>query len=96
MAESKIERDISSLRNTIKWLVSEGDIVVSEKEVNPDLEITALQKKLDGGLGLLFKNVKGYDHIQAITNMYANRDVINKIFGWKDETDRTIQYLQYD
>lgn len=91
MAESKVKRDISSLRSTIKWLVSEGDIVVSEKEVNPDLEITALQKKLDGGLGLLFKNVKGYDHIQAITNMFADRNVINKIFGWKGETDRTIQ-----
>jgi len=95
MAEAKqakkVGRDISSLRNTIKWLLSEGDVVESGQEVNPDLEITALQKKLDGGLGLLFRNVKGYDHIQAITNMYANRNVINKMFGWKDEKDRTVQ-----
>jgi len=87
----KVKRDISSLRSTIKWLLSEGDIVETDKEVNPDLEITALQKKLDGGLGLLFRNVKGYDHIQAITNMFANRDIINKIFGWKDEKDRTLR-----
>ncbi|MEW6670147.1 MAG: UbiD family decarboxylase [Thermodesulfobacteriota bacterium] len=87
----KVKRDVSSLRNTIKWLLSEGDVVETSKVVNPDLEITALQKKLDGGLGLLFRNVKGYDHIQAITNMYANRNVINKMFGWKDEKDRTIQ-----
>ena len=87
----KVKRDVSSLRSTIKWLLSEGDVVETSKVVNPDLEITALQKKLDGGLGLLFRNVKGYDHIQAITNMYANRNVINKMFGWKDETDRTIQ-----
>ena len=87
----KVRRDVSSLRNTIKWLLSVGDVVETSKVVNPDLEITALQKKLDGGLGLLFRNVKGYDHIQAITNMYANRNVINKMFGWKDETDRTIQ-----
>ena len=95
MASSdKVDRDISSLRNAIKWLVSEGDIAVSDKEVNPDLEITALQKKLDGGLGLLFNNVKGYAHIQAVTNMFANRDIINKIFGWKDEKDRTIKLSQ--
>ena len=87
----KVKRDISSLRNTIKWLISEGDVVATDTVVNPDLEITALQKKLDGGLGLLFKKVKGYDHVQAITNMYANRDIINKIFGWKDEKDRTIR-----
>ena len=88
------DRDISSLRNAINWLVSEKDIVTSNKEVNPDLEITALQKKLDGGLGLLFRNVKGYPHIQAVTNMFANREIINKIFEWKDEQDRTVKLSQ--
>jgi 4-hydroxy-3-polyprenylbenzoate decarboxylase len=78
MASSdKVDRDITSLRSTIEWLVSEKDIAVSDKEVDPDLEITALQKKLDGGLGLLFNNVKGYDHIRAVTNMFANRGLIN-------------------
>jgi 4-hydroxy-3-polyprenylbenzoate decarboxylase len=92
MASSdKVDRDISSLRSTIEWLVSEKDIAVSDTEVNPDLEITALQKKLDGGLGLLFNSVKGYDHIRAVTNMFANRDLINKIFGWQDEKDRTVK-----
>lgn len=85
----KVERDITSLRNTLNWLISEGDVVVTEKEVDPDLEITALQKAFDGGLGLLFKNVKGYSHIQAVTNVFADRNTINKIFNWKDETDRT-------
>ena len=89
-AETKdAKRDISTLRSTIDWLVSEGDIIVSDTEVNPDLEITALQKKLDGSVGLLFNQVKGYPHIRAITNMFADRHTINKIFGWKDETDRT-------
>lgn len=92
MAKSgKAKGKDGSLRSTIDWLISEGDVMVSEKEVNPDAEITALQKKLDGGLGLLFHNVKGYPHIQAITNMFADRNCINKIFGWKDETDRTRQ-----
>jgi 4-hydroxy-3-polyprenylbenzoate decarboxylase len=85
----KVERDITSLRSTLNWLISEGDVVVTENEVDPDLEITALQKAFDGGLGLLFKNVKGYPHIQAVTNVFADRNTINKIFNWKDETDRT-------
>ncbi len=87
----KVTRDVSSLRSTIKWLLSEGDVVETNKEVNPDLEITALQKKMDGGAGLLFRNVKGYKHIQAITNMFADRNVINKIFGWEGEKDRTLK-----
>ena len=92
MAKSeKAARDITSLRSTIKWLLSEGDVVETKKEVNPDLEITALQKRLDGGLGMLFRNVKGYKHIQAITNMFADRNVINKIFGWQGEKDRTVR-----
>jgi 4-hydroxy-3-polyprenylbenzoate decarboxylase len=85
----KVERDITSLRSTLDWLISEGDVVVTEKEVDPDLEITALQKALDGGLGLLFKNVKRYPHVQAVTNVFADRNTINKIFNWKDERDRT-------
>src|SRR5512141_278779 len=92
MAKSeRVKRDVTSLRSTIKWLLSEGDVFETNKEVNPDLEITALQKKLDGGAGMLFRNVKGYKHIQAITNMFGDRRVINKIFGWQDEKDRTIK-----
>ena len=74
-----VDRDVSSLRNSINWLISEKDIIASEKEVDPDLEITALQKKLDGGLGLLFHNVKRYPHIQAVTNIFANRFHFSKI-----------------
>ena len=41
---------IHDLRNTLEWLKSEGDLIETDKEVDPDLEITAIQKNLDGRL----------------------------------------------
>ncbi len=44
-----VKRDVTSLRSTIEWLRAEGDLIETDKEVDPDLEITGLQKHLDGG-----------------------------------------------
>ena len=37
----------------------QGDLIETDKPVNPDLEVTGLQKHLDGGCPVLFNNVKG-------------------------------------
>ena len=37
------------LRGAIEWLKKEGDLIETDREVNPDLEITGIQKQLDGG-----------------------------------------------
>ena len=66
-------RDISSLRSTIDWLRANGDLIETQREVDPDLEITGLQKHLDGGPPILFENVKGKPHARAITNLFSNR-----------------------
>ena len=42
------KKDITSLRSTLEWLRSEGLLIETSKEVNPDLEITGLQKHFDG------------------------------------------------
>ena len=47
------------LRSTLEWLRSQGDLVETDKEVDPDLEVTGLQKHMDGGCPVLFNNVKG-------------------------------------
>lgn len=60
----------------------------TDKEVNGDLEITGLQKHFDGSLPILFNNVKGYGHLRAVTNLFANASVMNKMFGWSDDTER--------
>ncbi len=81
---NKAEKDIRSLRSAIDWLRAEGYLVETDVEVNPDLEITGVQKLMDGALPILFNNVKGYPHLRAVTNLFANMDVVNKMFGWKD------------
>ena len=80
---------IHDLRNALEWLKSEGDLIETDKEVDPDLEITAIQKNLDGGCPILFNNVKDKPHHRAVTNLFGDMGVINKMFGWESHTDRT-------
>ena len=82
-------RDISSLRSTLDWLRSRNELLETDVPVNPDLEITGIQKTLDGSLPILFNNVVGYPHARAVTNLFANTDVMNGMFGWADDRERT-------
>ena len=77
------------LRSAIEWMKKEGDIIVTDKEVDPNLELTGIQKKLDGGCPILFNNVKGKPQHRCVTNLFGDMNVINKMFGWKDHADRT-------
>src|ERR1044071_5645191 len=82
-------RDIQSLPATVEWLRSEGLLLETDVEVNGDLELTGIQKALDGSYPILFNNVKGYPHARAVPNLFANYDIINKMFGWENHTERT-------
>jgi len=64
-------------------------LIETSKEVNPDLEITGLQKHFDGSLPILFNNVKGKPHARAVTNLFGDIRVIEKMFGWADSKART-------
>ncbi len=94
---SKAEKEISGapaeaiadLRGALEWFKSEGDLVETDKEVNPDLEITSIQKQLDGGCPILFNNVKDKPNHRVVTNLFGDMNVINKMFGWKDDKERT-------
>src|SRR5512137_2960422 len=83
-----VKPDTTSLRSTIDWLRSEGLLVETDKEVNPDLEITGLQKHFDGSLPMLFNKVKGKPHARAITNLFGDIRIVEKMFGWTDSLDR--------
>ena len=85
----KVIQRPSSLRDTLEWLKAEGDLIESDKPVNPDLELTGLQKHLDGGCPMLFNKVKGKPNHRLLTNLFGDMNVINKMFGWTDDTDRT-------
>jgi len=52
------KKDIRSLRSALEWLDSQGDVMTTDVEVDPDLEITGVQKHLDGGPVVLFNHVK--------------------------------------
>jgi UbiD family decarboxylase len=57
--EGAAPEEIRDVRGAIEWLRKEGDLIITDKEVNPDLEITGIQKQLDGGCPILFNNIKG-------------------------------------
>lgn len=82
-------KDITSLRSTIEWLRAEGLLIETRKPVDPDLEITGLQKHFDGSYPILFDKVKGKPHARAITNLFGDIRVVEKMFGWPDSKSRT-------
>src|SRR5881396_434436 len=87
--ERELKKDITSLRSALAWLDSKGDVLTTDIEVDPDLEITGVQKHLDGGPVVLFNQVKGKPHVRAITNLLADMNVVDKLFGYKTPQERT-------
>jgi 4-hydroxy-3-polyprenylbenzoate decarboxylase len=80
---------LRDLRSTIAFLHKEGDIIESDAPVNPDLEITGIQKHLDGSCPLLFNNVVGKPNHRVITNLFGDYGIMHKLYGWKDGAERT-------
>jgi len=81
--------DIRSLPATIEWLRHQGLLLETDVEASGDLDLTGVQKHFDGSFPVLFNNVKGYPHTRAITNLFANQDIMDRYFGWTDAKDRT-------
>jgi 4-hydroxy-3-polyprenylbenzoate decarboxylase len=89
MTTDRIKEHLKDLRTTLNWLKSEGVLLETDVEVNGDLEITGVQKHLDGSIPILFNKVHNYEHLRAVTNLFGNISVINKMFGWENDTKRT-------
>ena len=80
---------LRSLPATVDWLRREGLLMETDVEVDGDLQLTGIQKHFDGSYPILFNNVKGYPHARAITNLFANMDIVDRMFGYDNATDRT-------
>src|SRR5437867_11378560 len=80
---------LRSLPATVDWLRRSGLLMESDVEVDGDLQLTGIQKHFDGSYPILFNNVKGYPHLRAVTNLFANMDIVDRMFGWTDRTERT-------
>jgi gallate decarboxylase subunit C len=85
---------LTSLRSTLAWLKARGDLIESDREINPDLELTGLQKLMDGGCPALFSNVRGKANHRLLTNLFGNIEVMNRMFGWESDRERTIKLAQ--
>ena len=83
------EEQIGTLRGMLDWLKAEGNLLETDEQVNPDLEITGVQKVLDGSLPLLFNRVKGHPAARVVTNLFANMEILDRFFGWENPTERT-------
>src|SRR5262249_13992708 len=62
----------ADLRTALDWLRGQGDLIETDKTVDPDLEITGLQKHMDGGCPVLFNNVKGKPRHRVVTNLFGD------------------------
>lgn len=82
------KKDVTTLRGALDWLRATGNLIETNQEVNPDLEITGLQKQFDGGPCMLFNNVKGKPYARAITNLFGDIRVVEQMFGWKNSEER--------
>jgi gallate decarboxylase subunit C len=82
---------LQDLRSTLALLKAHGDLIETDKPVDPDLEVTGLQKLMDGGCPVLFEHVKGKPNHRLLTNLFGDINVVNRMFGWPDDTARTRQ-----
>lgn len=78
------KKDISSLRSTLEYFGEAGELLASDVEIDPHLELAAIQKRLDGGPPMLFENVKGYPNACLATNLYASAERVARLFGVDD------------
>ena len=49
---------LRSLRSTLEWLKKEDLLLESDREIDPKCELTAIQKRLDGGPPMVFNKVR--------------------------------------
>src|SRR5919198_4637299 len=83
------QKHLQSLRETLAWLKTRGELIETDKEVNPDLEVTGLQKLMDGGCPVLFNNVTAKPNHKVLTNLFGDINVVNAMFGWASDKERT-------
>src|SRR5438034_3952706 len=79
-----MKKDVSSLRSTLDYLDSIGELVTTDVEVDPHLEVAAIQKHFDGGAALLFNKVKGYPNARICNNLFASAERVSRLFGVDD------------
>lgn len=70
-----------SLQDCVNDLEQQGQLVKIEQEVDADLEMAAIHRRVNeqGGPALFYQNIKGTS-FKAVSNIYGTKDRINYIF----------------
>ncbi|HEX8890465.1 MAG TPA: UbiD family decarboxylase [Pyrinomonadaceae bacterium] len=76
----------TNLRSFLDLLERENDLVTIETEVDPDLELAEVHRRVieRGGPALLFKKVKG-SRYAVVTNLFGTDERIERAFGTRPE-----------
>src|SRR6516225_8123920 len=80
---------LRSIGSSLAWLRQEGLLLETDVEIDPDLELTGVQKHLDGTIPILFHTVKGHPAAEVVTNLFANMEILDRMFGWSTPQART-------
>ena len=77
---------IRDIHHFLEVLRREGEVVEIDTEVDPNLEIAEVHRRVIGadGPALLFKNPKGYD-MPVVTNLFGTKKRVDLAFGPKPE-----------
>ncbi len=85
---------LTSLRETIDYLRSQGRLLETNTAIHPEYELTGIQKLFDGGLPLLFNNVKEHDNARLFTNLFGDGNLVADLFG--SENERKLKFKVLD
>ncbi|MDY7038182.1 MAG: UbiD family decarboxylase, partial [Thermodesulfobacteriota bacterium] len=88
------ERDISSLRSALKFINEQDELLIIKNEVDPIYEISGISKVLDGSLGILFENIKGFPEARCVCNLLGTRERMAIIFDIPSHKETKFQALR--
>lgn len=89
------KKDFTSLRAALDSLKASGELLITDTEVNPALEVAAIQKRLDGGPPILFNKVKGYPDRKIATNLFASRKRVGAILNEDDPKKLKLKVIEH-
>jgi UbiD family decarboxylase len=89
-----MEKDISSMRSTMEYLKRKKDLITTNTEVDPILEVAGIQKALEDGPAILFENIKGYPDSKILGNVFSRGDRVADLFDVVDPKQLKFKFLE--
>jgi len=85
----KREEALKDQRTTLDWLRAENpdDVKILKPEIDPEIEVGALNKAFDDGPTFVCENIKGYPNARYVVNLWGRKDRVAKLFGVDDLKD---------